>query len=263
MRFLSVEEPKTQSLLVKFLSVKEGIDFLLAGNEREMLFNYDVNTNDDTGRDNNYNNSSSSHDQQQGDMKGKNWLLDALNAWKDRRCCDYVDQIDSLITNAFAECDNKINPLTRFQALRSSSSSIFAPIQIQTKSFLDDVSSLNIIGSSSARDSETMMLSSSSSSTQQKNTTNTTRSSTSSGGISSNSSSSSSSSSASAAAVESSEYHGSNNNHDQSWYNSDPNKHLVTDLHGLTRVPWNIEVRSCHHNCCHLSIIIYYLTSPF
>jgi len=202
-KFLSTDDPKTQSLLVKFLSVKEGIDFLLAGNERELLFDYEM-VDGNTFDTESIILSSNSIDRPIDVEVNKNWLLDALNAWKDRRCNDYVDQIESLITHAFAQSDSKINPLYRFQALRSSHN--FAPIQIKTSSFMDDVSSLNIIGGTSS----SMQMPSSS----QK----------------SNSSGSTASD------------NNSSNNNDQSWYNSDPNKHLVTDLHGLMRVPWNIEV---------------------
>ncbi len=166
-------EPAAQRTLLRFLCISEGIDFL----------------------------SSDTNNNERIDCEDprieQTWLGNALTEWKKKKCETYVDDVDELLTTAFAQCDQKINALSADPVLQSANG--FEPIPIQTMEFLSELVARN----GSNYDNVTAAVNRS-------------------------------------VKLANGDAHSSSENN---WYNRDPNANLLVDLHGLVRVPWNIEVK--------------------
>ncbi len=166
------EEPAAQRTLLRFLCISEGIDFLSSEENNERVDCEDPRIE-------------------------QTWLGASLTDWKTKKCETYVDDVDRVLTMAFAQCDKKISTTSADPVLQNADG--FDPIPIQTMEFLSELVTRN----GSNYDDVTA-------------TVNRT------------------------VKLANGDAHSSSENN---WYNRDPNANLLVDLHGLVRVPWNIEVK--------------------
>jgi len=166
------EEPAAQRTLLRFLCISEGIDFLSCDKNNERVDCEDPRIE-------------------------QTWLGASLTDWKTKKCETYVDDVDRVLTMAFAQCDKKICTTSADPVLQNADG--FDPIPIQTMEFLSELVTRN----GSNYDDVTA-------------TVNRT------------------------VKLANGDAHSSSENN---WYNRDPNANLLVDLHGLVRVPWNIEVK--------------------
>lgn len=165
--------PDVQKILLRFLSIAEGIEYLSFDKNGERTF-------------------------KEGSEEPNSWLSDELEAWRTKKCMDYVTEVDQLLTLAFARCDKKIDNVSSDPVLQGLQG--LEPIPLQTMEFLGDL----VLRNGSSRTEETP-------------STNST-----------------------AVKLANGDTHTGSEN---TWYNRDPNASLLVDLHGLVRVPWNIEVK--------------------
>jgi hypothetical protein len=168
-----LDNPQAQKILLRFLCIAEGIEYLSTDKNGERTF-------------------------KEGSEEPNSWLADELDAWKKSKCVEYVAEVDQLLTLAFAECDNKVDSITCDPVAQSAQG--LEPIPIQTMEFLSE-----LVQNDTSTRMEDM----------------------------------SAATNASVKLANGDAHGGSENN----WYNRDPNANLLVDLHGLVRVPWNIEVK--------------------
>lgn len=170
-----LDAPQAQKLLVRFLCIPEGIEYLSTDKNGERV------TKD-------------------GSSEPTSWLSEELDSWRDRKNVEYVAEVDRSLTLAFAQCDNKIDVVTSDPVVQDAQG--LDPIPIQTTEFLSDL----VISSAGSSQLEDVPVTPTHSAVKLANSDN----------------------------------HGSGENN---WYSRDPNSNLLVDLHGLVRVPWNIEVK--------------------
>jgi hypothetical protein len=109
-----LDDPLAQKVLLRFLCISEGIAYLSTPNSfYTPVF------------------PSALPDEE------KSWLNDTLEDWKATRCFEYVDEVDKMLTLAFAHCDKKIECVSNDPVLNNVPGT-FEPIPIQTLEFMGD-----------------------------------------------------------------------------------------------------------------------------
>jgi hypothetical protein len=165
-----LDNPGVQRVLLRFLCVAEGIEYLSFDKNGERTF-------------------------KEGGEEPNSWLSDELEAWKSTKCQEYVSEVDKALTLAFAQCDNRVDKICSDPVAQGAQG--LEPIPLQTMEFLSELVVRSAANETAASNHTSVKLGNGDAHATSENT----------------------------------------------WYNRDPNSGLLVDLHGLVRVPWNIEVR--------------------